>query len=444
MSHFFFMKGISLFASGGIGDLALRGAGVNVILANELLDDRCDVLKANYPETEIIEGDIWLKRNEIIEKTKILLKGENLDVLFATPPCQGMSKNGMGKLLSGIRSGLRPKLDPRNQLIIPALDIAVEFQPEIIIFENVPEMKDTLIESPDGDLVNIIDFVSKRLPDYVVCAEVVEFANYGVPQRRKRLITIATKNPHLIKHYRFHKRFLPNPTHSKDFEKNKLPWITIRNVISHLPKLDSENITTSKSNITYHCVPVLEPKKYFWIKHTPPEKGAFDNQCIKCDFKSNPTHSSQKNKEGINRASEDTPIYCANCGELLPRPTVEENGNLRLMKGFTSAYKRMNWDLPANTLTTNLSYVSSDSTIHPDQNRVLSLYEAFIIHTINEYPFKFERKSGKKITDKVIREIIGESIPPKGLEVLFSHLFQIMLNENNSTIFSSQQIELDL
>jgi DNA (cytosine-5)-methyltransferase 1 len=47
------------------------------------------------------------------------LSGVELDILFATPPCQGMSKNGRGKLLQGIREGKKPSLDSRNRLIIP-------------------------------------------------------------------------------------------------------------------------------------------------------------------------------------------------------------------------------------------------------------------------------------------------------------------------------------
>ena len=56
------MKAISLFASGGIGDLALKANDIDIIIANELLEDRCKVLAHNYPETEVIQGDIWKKK----------------------------------------------------------------------------------------------------------------------------------------------------------------------------------------------------------------------------------------------------------------------------------------------------------------------------------------------------------------------------------------------
>ena len=92
------------------------------------------------------------------------------------------------------------------------------------------------------------------------------------------------------------------------------------------------------------------------------------------------------------------------------------------MSGYKSAYKRMRGDLPASALTRNLSYASSDQKVHPTQNRVLSLHEAFILHTVSRYPFEWGRADGKRLSDKTIREIIGESIPPAGLELVFRHL----------------------
>ena len=86
------MKAISLFACGGIGDLGLRHAGFEVIVANELIDERAQVFKHNYPDTRMIIGDIWTKKQEIIDTTANILNGDELDIVFATPPCQGMSK----------------------------------------------------------------------------------------------------------------------------------------------------------------------------------------------------------------------------------------------------------------------------------------------------------------------------------------------------------------
>ena len=421
------MKGITLFASGGIGDLAFKEAGINMILANEYVYERAQVFAYNYPDCEVIIGDITLEKDNIISRTKELLNGNPLDFLVATPPCQGMSKNGRGKLLNLIRKGERPKFDPRNQLIVPTIEIIKNLLPDTIVFENVPEMKDTFIEI-SSDIVNIIDFVTEELTKlgYVGKAEVVEFANYGVPERRQRLITIFSKQKNLVDFFNIHKSFIPEQTHSQHPSNSFKPWVTVRDVIFNLPKLDaiSKDFAEDK-DLPFHRVPVLDEDKYYWISNTPAESGAFDNQCVRCGFGYNKNHGSKKNAAGINKSNDDTPIRCYNCGNLLPRPWVKINGEYRLMKGYTSSYRRMKWDMPANALTTNLSYACSDSKIHPEQNRVLSLKEAFIIHTIDDYEYYWTRKDNKKVSDKLIREIIGESIPPKGLEKIAKHLVSI-------------------
>ena len=69
------MKAISLFACGGIGDLGLQHAGFEVLVANELLEERAEVFKFNYPNTRMIVGDIEDKQQEIVASTIELLAG---------------------------------------------------------------------------------------------------------------------------------------------------------------------------------------------------------------------------------------------------------------------------------------------------------------------------------------------------------------------------------
>jgi DNA (cytosine-5)-methyltransferase 1 len=100
-----------------------------------------------------------------------------------------MSKNGRGTILNNIRKGLRPELDQRNRLIIPVVEIAKILKPRVILLENVPEMQDTLIETPNGEYKLILDYIKDELgSSYEGQGEVVEFADYGVPQKRQRLI----------------------------------------------------------------------------------------------------------------------------------------------------------------------------------------------------------------------------------------------------------------
>lgn len=422
------MTAVSLFSSGGIGDLAVRRCGFEILVSCEKIEERHAVFAWNFPSTRAITGDIWQKVDEIVEETRLRLRSRPLSLLYATPPCQGMSKNGRGKLLSAVRAGLKPEHDERNRLILPTLEIARRLQPEVVLFENVPEMANTLVLDEDGTLVSILDLVSRCLgSQYAGCAEVVEFADYGVPQCRQRLITVFTRHSVMQNWHRQVGTFMPPRTHSPDGEDATAAWVSVRDAIEGLPHLDAASKESAVSDVPYHRVPVLDKMKYWWVKNTAPGKSAFDNQCSSCGFDGNPAHSARRDNSGINRASRDTPLYCVKCSEMLPRPSVERNGRRELMRGYTSAYKRMLYDRPASALTRNLSYACSDNKLHPEQNRVLSLYEAFRIHSLDKFEYEWRRPDGKKVSDKTVREIIGESIPPAGLEVIVNHIQKILI-----------------
>lgn len=420
------LNAISLFSSGGIGDLALREAGFDILVSNEKLAERHAVFQYNFPDVVAITGDIWRKLGKIEQAARAQLDGAPLTLFYATPPCQGMSKNGRGKLLNAIRAGRKPPMDERNRLIIPTIELARRLQPEIIIFENVPEMARTVIVDESGEAFNVVEFIRNGLgATYQGIGEVVEFANYGVPQCRQRLITVFSRSPRLIQWLRDYGTFMPPPTHSQNGRMGTKKWVTVRDAIDDLPELDAGGRERAGSSIPYHRVPLLDQMKYWWVQNTPPERSAFDNQCVKCGFAGNPTHHAKRDENGINRPSIHTPLYCVGCGELLPRPNVRKDGKYLLMKGYTSAYKRMSFDKPASALTRNLSYACSDNKLHPSQNRVLSLFEAFRIHSIDQFHYEWNRKDGRKVSDKTIREIIGESIPPAGFKAVIDHIVNI-------------------
>lgn len=420
------LSAISLFTSGGIGDLALRAAGFDILVSNEKLHDRHAVFQHNFPTTHAVTGDIWKRLDEIELATRDRLRGERLTALYATPPCQGMSKNGRGKLLNAIRNGRKPPLDERNRLIIPTMELARRLQPELLIFENVPEMADTVIVDDKGVAHRIVDYIQGSLgAEYAGKADVVEFADYGVPQCRQRLITIFSRSLPVKEWLRTKGSLLPPATHSQHGRRGLKPWVSVRDAIEDVPALDAGSSARATSIIPFHRVPLLDKMKYWWVDNTPPERGAFDNQCVKCGFSENATHSAKRDASGINRTSCETPIYCVQCGELLPRPSVKNGEKRVLMKGYTSAYKRMSFDKPASALTRNLSYACSDNKLHPNQNRVLSLYEAFRIHTVDRFDYEWKRTDGRPLSDKTIREIIGESIPPLGFKAIVDHLVAI-------------------
>lgn len=420
-------KAISLFCSSGIGDLGLKVNNVDSVIACEILSERMQLFQHNYPESKCFCGDIWKLKDEIINYYKDNFQ-ESPFILIATPPCQGMSSNGMGTILNNLKKGIRPEFDPRNKLIVPAIDVVKALKPDWVIFENVPNMTNTIIEDGEG-VINIIDYIKRELGnEYVGNPQVVDVADYGVPQHRNRLITILTRIPNGKKEYLEYKKLIPEPTHSKEqsmfFEK----WLTLRDVISDLPAISSRPGDNIDFNNPLHKVPTLDDVKLSWIHNTPEGQTAMNNQCINpnCKYQGNIVHGAKHNSDGVNRANTDTPLYCEKCGALLPRPyTIDKTtGEKRIMKAFVSAYKRMYWDEPASTLTQNFQYACSDNKLHPTQDRVLSLYEGLVIQTIANYPFSFEI-DGKYVADGLIRDTIGESVPPLLIDKIVKHIIEI-------------------
>jgi len=280
----------------------------------------------------------------------------------------------------------------------------------------------------------IVDYVARELgAEYSGRAEVVEFADYGVPQCRRRLITVFSRDLRMREWFNATGTFLPPRTHAEVPASDEKPWVTVRDVIGGLPKLDARDKASATSNLRYHRVPLLDKMKYWWVSNTPRERSAFDNQCVECGFQGNPSHVARRNERGINQASCDTPLECIRCGAMLPRPSTVTGSTRRIMRGFTSAYKRMAYDRPSSALTRNLSYACSDNKLHPEQNRVLSLYEAFRLHTIDQFNYEWKQVSGRPVSDKTIREIIGESIPPAGFKVILDHLVSVYRGKRSLT-----------
>ncbi|MEZ9959859.1 hypothetical protein OAW_06045 [Vibrio cyclitrophicus ZF170] len=416
-------KAISLFSSSGIGELGIKRHNIEIIVANELHKDRCALYASNYPETEMIQGDIWEKKDEIISATRQKLNKSNdeLFLVYATPPCQGMSTNGAGKLKSEIEAGRRPKVDERNLLIIPAMEIIHEFKPKWIVFENVPGMKETVIPTPLGAM-NIIEYISSTLgEEYEFSSEVISCSDYGVPQLRKRLITVFTRCKKGKDYLRIN-----NSSFFSDIENE--PSMTIDEALQGIPELDARDGKNERRDFhPYHFVNVMKDEKYWWIKNTPQGETAFNNQCVnvECGFQSNPRHFEHLDN-GKWVSAKSIPIHCVKCGSVLPRPSVidKDTGERRMIKGFHSAYRRMDPNKPSTTITINYPYEASDNKVHPFQNRVLSTYEVMKIQTITDYNYSWS--TGKKLASRaLIARSIGESVPPKLLDKITAKICEL-------------------
>jgi DNA (cytosine-5)-methyltransferase 1 len=122
--------------------------------------------------------------------------------------------------------------------------LAKILRPRAIIFENVPEMDGTLVEGPGGELIELLELLEGSLPDHSGTWRVVEFADYGVPQRRQRLISVFVHHdamPELAPLSRADRANLlfPEPTHSQAESLFAKPWVTVSDAIGHLPALDA-------------------------------------------------------------------------------------------------------------------------------------------------------------------------------------------------------------
>ena len=108
------IKGISMFSSAGVGEMYLKKAGIDIILANELLEKRAKFYSYMYPESKMVVGDI---NNNKIKEEFIKNIPNDAKFLLATPPCQGFSTLGVNKKLNQM------SLDKRNFLVFHILDI---------------------------------------------------------------------------------------------------------------------------------------------------------------------------------------------------------------------------------------------------------------------------------------------------------------------------------
>jgi DNA (cytosine-5)-methyltransferase 1 len=404
-----------LFSSAGVGDLGLVANGINILASSELIEQRHRVYQANFQSTRCFTGDLWQHKDDLVDHVREQLAGEDLFLALATPPCQGMSTNGVGKLLAEIRSGNRPPIDERNRLIVPTMDVVTKLRPMWLVLENVPAMRNTIILNRTGQPTNLIDFIREEMgPEYVGTSEVVSCSDYGVPQVRKRLITIFTRDKRGLAYLRRNDGSFFK--HSK-----RSPAVTVREAIGHLPPLDSCLGPAARPDVhPLHYVQQMSPEKHWWIQNTPEGETAFNNQCVShsCLFQGNAAHVDRTAAE--RETGEDpSALYCEKCGSLLPRPSIvdERTGKRRLIRGFHSAYRRMRWDEPARALTRNFPFEASDNKIHPDQHRTLSIYEAMILQTIADYNFTFE-VNGKCANRKVIADVIGESVPPRLIDFI--------------------------
>ncbi len=416
---------LSLFSGGGLGDLGISyGCDIPVISACEIIPSRASLIERNHPETRVFEGDVWELCGEIVQHALQSLDGRRPWLVTLSPPCQGMSSNGAGRISAAIKDGKRPAEDARNRLIIPGIHVLEQLQPDWFVLENVSRMENTVITNEKGEPENILDLLARRLNTlgYTIRSAIVEFQRLGVPHNRRRLITIGCRLSSVVEQIQPGEVFQSEPSFLHPIYDHDP--ITLSEAIGHLPPLDSISNPQDLDD-EWHRVPTWNEDQYHWMSHTPEGRTAFDNDtCIVCETVT----------------GDSAAVDCGECGEPLPRPQkVGECGNRRLIKGFRTSYRRLSWDKLASTLTMNSGVISSDMKGHPSQNRVLSLREILILSTVCNrpgvsYPWNGSYNFGKPIDNRLVRQVVGESIPPLAMARIVGRLIDLDPRLSSKTI----------
>jgi DNA (cytosine-5)-methyltransferase 1 len=409
---------ISLFSGGGIGDIGFRSVGLSPIVLNEISTQRAELCRLNFPEADVVAADLLSACDEIISSARAKLGPDELFLVSATPPCQGMSKNGIGTILKAMRDGKRPTVDDRNALFLPALKVVEVLRPKFFFFENVDRIFNFFAtESERFEPIGVVAEIEQRLSrlGYRGAISRVDFADLGVPQHRVRAVGIFWRDDLGIEGDE--RALLPAETHGPRGSL-KRPWGTVRAAIGQLPELDSSDRQKAASAFHHlHQVPVSRPDLYRWIRHTKSGCTAFENdECTECS--------------NVNTRSA---MVCRKCGAELPKPSVRTADGPRLIRGFVSSYKRMEWDEPSPTITTRSAYACSDHNLHPEQHRVLSLLEICLLQGLLPDDYRWgpvARGPGKNRLDAfapntLIRDILGEPVSPIVTAAVGKHLIEI-------------------
>ena len=181
---------IELFAGAGGLALGVEKAGFNTLGLIEFDKDAADTLKKNRPNWNVINDDIANISCLDLEKYFSIKKGE-LDLLSGGAPCQAFS-------YAGKRLGLE---DARGTLFYHYALFLEKLQPKMFLFENV---RGLLTHDHGKTYSTMLDIFTRA--GYTIDKQVLNAWNYGVPQKRERLITIGIRNDLVGKtEYRFPK-----------------------------------------------------------------------------------------------------------------------------------------------------------------------------------------------------------------------------------------------
>ncbi len=389
---------ISLFSSAGVGCYGFKMNGYECVATNELIQRRLNIQKINSKckyETGYILGDITksnIKQEIYTEIAKWEKKGnDGIDVLIATPPCQGMSVANHKKAQDEIK---------RNSLVVESIYMIKHIKPKIFIFENVPAFLKTVCTAPDGKIKEIQTVIEEELGnEYIFYGKVINFKNYGSNSSRTRTLVIGINKK--LQEYISPIELFP------EYKKEK----KLKDVLKGMKKLEWGEFDEKDF---YHQFRTYSKHMRTWIHDLKQGESAFDNK------------------------------------EEEKKPHKIVNGKIVINQRKNSdKYTRQYWDKVAPCIHTRNDQLASQNTIHPQEDRVFSIRELMKIMSIPEN-FKWinkellelnslSKEEKQKILKKEeinIRQSIGEAVPTMVFYSIAKNISKIMFQKhlNNQEI----------
>ncbi len=366
---------ISLFSSAGVGCYGFKMNDFDCVATLELIERRLNIQRINNKckyDSGYICGDITkletkTKLYDEINYWKLREKMNDVDVVIATPPCQGMSVANHKKTDDEII---------RNSLVIESINIISRILPKFFVFENVPAFIKTICTDNDKVDKTIGEAIKVNLgSSYNYVSKVLNFKNYGSNSSRTRTLVIGVRKD--ISAFCSPYDFFP------DYSVEK----TLRQVIGDMLPLNEPY--EFDPNDIYHFFRGYDKNMRNWISCLKEGQSAFDNEKI-----------------------ENRPHQIIN-GKIVEN--VKKNGD---------KYTRQYWDKVGPCIHTRNDQLASQSTIHPHDDRVFSIRELMKLMSI---PFEFKwsnvsledlnklsHESKIKFMKKEeinIRQSIGEAVP---------------------------------
>ena len=310
------LTAIDVFAGGGGLTVGLKRAGFRVVAAVELEPHAFSTYKANHPEVKCLKQDIATVAGAALLE---LAGTARIDLLAGCPPCQGFTS---------LTAKYKDKEDPRNELVLEMARLTEEIQPRVIMMENVPGL------TKKGASLYRQLRVRLQALDYRLTEGILQVADYGVPQFRRRFVLLGGLGFEIA---------LPDATHSGSPTDGLAPWRTVRDAIVGMPEPVTLAQAKAKGDVErsdWHIVRELSAKNIERIK--------------------------------VARAGETW----RHIPEHL-RPACHRDDYV----GFTNVYGRMEWDRPSPTITGGCTTFSKGRFGHPKADRTISVREAALLQT---------------------------------------------------------------